>query len=161
LIKLTVYSKNKIDTSKFIRTTQLKFTDPKALKTGEQKLIDLIAENLNWKSVRKAIKNQFNIEILKDLTVDSGDIIILNNEISYQINLGPQTGVSIFLDRSGELIEISSSESINEIKEKLSKPEEEVLEEQEALEGATVISSEIAAMISKINEAEPGKIIES
>jgi hypothetical protein len=135
----------------------LKLIDHNALKTSEQKLIDLIVLNLNWKSVRKAIKSHFNIEVLKDITVDSGNLVILNNEIAFKLNMGPQTGVSISIDRSGTLIEISSSESLNEIKEKLSKPEEEIVEEQTALEDASVMTSEISAMISKINEANQPK----
>jgi len=136
----------------------LKLIDQNVLKTCEQKLIDLIVLNLNWKSVRKAIRNHFSIERLKDITVDSGDLIILDHEIVFKLNMGPQAGVSIFLDRSGKLIEISSSESLNEIIEKLSKQEEEIVEEQTALEDASVMTSEISAMISKINEADPAKV---
>ena len=132
----------------------MKLTDLNAIKTGEQKLIDLIVLNLNWKSVRKAIKSHFNIEVLKDITVDSGNLVILNNEIAFKLNMGHQAGVSIFIDRSGELIEISASESLSEIKEKLSKPDEEIVEEQTALEDAAVMTSEISAMITKINDAD-------
>ena len=134
----------------------MKLTDRNAIKTGEQKLIDLIVENLNWKVIKEAIKSQFNIEILKDIIVDSGEIMILNNEIAYQINLGPQTGVSLFISRSGELLEVSSSESLSAIQENLSKPDDEIAEEKSAIEDASVMASEISVMISKINEVEQG-----
>ncbi len=134
----------------------MKLTDPNAIKTGEQKLIDLIVENLNWKSVKEAVKSQFKIDVLKDITIDSGDIMIQNNEIAYKINLGPQTGVSVFVDRSGELLEISSSAGLSATRDKLSKPDDEIAEEQSAIEDAAVMASELSAMISKINEAEQG-----
>jgi len=136
----------------------LKLIEQNALKTVEQKLLDLIVVNLNWQALRKAIKSQFSIKVLKDITVDRGNILILDNEIVYQLHLGPETGVSVLMDRSGELIEISFSESMNEIREKLSKPDEEILEEQAALEDTSALTSEIAAMISQINETDQGEI---
>jgi len=133
----------------------LKLIDHNALKAGEQKLIEFIAANLNWKSIREVIQNQYNIEALKDITIDSGRIIRLENEIAYQLNLGPQTGVSVLLSQSGEFIKIIDSEGASTIKKKLSRPDEEVLEEQAAMVEASVMTSGMPAMISKINRAAP------
>lgn len=131
----------------------MKLTDPNAIKTGEQKLIDLIVEKMNWKAVREAVQRHFSIEVLKDIAVDDGEMVIINNEIAYRINLGPQTGVAVIIDRTGKLLEISAAHSPDEIREKLAKTDDEISEEQTAIEDASAIASELSEMITKINRA--------
>ncbi len=82
-------------------------------------------------------------------------MVILDNQIAYQVNLLTGTGVALIISRSGNLLKIDVSEELISTGGELLKSTPENIDDKSDIEGASVLASELSAMIARINQNEP------
>ncbi|MFP4160065.1 MAG: hypothetical protein ACLFQ9_09580, partial [Desulfobacterales bacterium] len=114
------------------------------IKACEKHLIKLIVKNIDRSALKQAIREKCDIAPGSDISFYSGNMVTRNGRIAYRLDFSVQANLSVLLDRTGEALEITASEKL---------PEEGEPEAEESTEeGGRRIASEIAQMISEINE---------
>ena len=154
----------------------MKITDSEIIKTGEQELIDTIIGDLDWGAIEKIFKEKHRLRIQDDVEYRQGDIVVHNDAVAYKLDFDVKLTLSILLDRSGNYVSLATqSEAIDDEPENVSdaqsveEPEpveafESTIEfdetepvthagaEKTPAEKMTRMASQIADMISEINE---------
>jgi len=134
----------------------LKYTNKDIIQSGERKLIRFLARHLNLDGVKQSIKDNYDVDTDDNLEHKSGNIVIHNGEIAYQMDFDLKVHISVVLDRNGESIAIDSSQ-LNSRKlhtdgsPALDEPPGTPPEQNRQAENVRK-ASEIAQMISEINK---------
>ena len=82
----------------------MKITNEEVIKTGEQELIDSINGELDWEVMEDIFKNQHHLEIGEDVEYRSGDLVVHNNQVAYQLEFDVKVKLSILVDRDGNYL---------------------------------------------------------
>ena len=138
----------------------MKYTNRDIIQSGEQKLIRFLAKHLDWDDVKQSIREIYDVEVHDNLEHKSGNIVIHNGEIAYQMDFDIKMSLSVLLDRNGESISINSpqlssrgtdpqSGSSMPHKSSQTYPDENNRQSESARK-----ASEIARMMSEINKQE-------
>ncbi|MBT8350989.1 MAG: hypothetical protein KJO26_07125 [Deltaproteobacteria bacterium] len=82
----------------------MKITNDEVIKTGEQELIDSINGELDWEVMEDIFMNQHQLEIGEDVEYRSGDLIVHDNQVAYQLEFEVKVKLSILVDRGGNYL---------------------------------------------------------
>lgn len=111
----------------------------------EKQMLKLIVKNIDKSALKSAIRDKYDLAPGDDIFCHGGDISIKDGEIVYRLDFSLRVGISVFLDRSGENVDVrASEENVTEIADgpgDLSTDEE-----------SRQLASEIAKMLSEINQ---------
>lgn len=139
----------------------MKYTNRDIIQSGEQKLIRFLAKHLNWDGVKQSIRENYNIEVHDNLAHKSGNIVIHNGEIAYQMDFDLKVSLTVLLDRNGESIAINSPQLLSshgtDHQSESSMPHEfpqTIPDENERQSESARKASEIARMMSEINKQD-------
>jgi hypothetical protein len=91
----------------------MKVTDSEVIKTGEQELIDGITADLDWGVVEDIFREEHNMGIGEDIEYKNGDIVAHDNQIAYKLEFEVKASLAILLDREGNYISVSVSDTEN------------------------------------------------
>lgn len=154
----------------------MKITDSDIIKAGERELIDTIIGDLDWDAIEKIFKERHRLRIQDDVEYRQGDIVVHNDEVVYKLDFDVKLTLSILLDRSGNYLSFTTpNELSDEAVEKDPDPDIQTAQqsqpaidsdlefektepatasdpEKEPAENMTAMASQIADMISEINE---------
>ena len=154
----------------------MKITDSDIIKAGERELIDTIIGDLDWNAIEKIFKERHRLRIQDDVEYRQGDIVVHNDEVVYKLDFDVKLTLSILLDRSGNYLSFTTqNELFDEAIEKDPAPDIQTAQksqpaidsdlefektepatasdpEKEPAENMTAMASQIADMISEINE---------
>ncbi len=95
----------------------MKITNDEVIKTGEQELIDSINGELDWEVMEDIFKKQHQLEIGEDVEYRSGDLVVHDNQVVYQLEFDIKVKLSILVDRDGNYLSYTN-DSANEEKTK-------------------------------------------
>ncbi len=90
----------------------MKITDPDIIRTGEKDLINAVKDDLDWDAVTKIIKNRINTKAFES---KGGEIIVLNGQIAFRIDLELKMNINLMFDRDGNYIPNEKSEVVSDI----------------------------------------------
>lgn len=154
----------------------MKITDSDIIKAGERELIDTIIGDLDWNAIEKIFKERHRLRIQDDVEYRQGDIVVHNDEVVYKLDFDVKLTLSILLDRSGNYLSFTTpNELLDEAMEKDPDPDIQTAQQsqpaidsdlefektepatasdpkKEPAENMTAMASQIADMISEINE---------
>ena len=154
----------------------MKITDSDIIKAGERELIDTIIGDLDWNAIEKIFKERHRLRIQDDVEYRQGDIVVHNDEVVYKLDFDVKLTLSILLDRSGNYLSFTTpNELLDEAMENDPDPDIQTAQqsqpaidsdlefgktepaiasdpEKEPAENMTAMASQIADMISEINE---------
>ena len=82
----------------------MKITNDEVIKTGEQELIDSINGELDWDVMEDIFKKQHQLEIGEDVEYRSGDLVVHENQVAYQLEFDVKVKLSILVDRDGNYL---------------------------------------------------------
>ncbi|MEE8399507.1 MAG: hypothetical protein V3S89_10910 [Desulfobacterales bacterium] len=91
----------------------MKITRREIIEEGEQDLIDAITGELDWGVIEEIFEKEHRLKMSDDVTYKSGDIVIHNNQVAYRLEFDVKTTLSLFLDRDGTCLSLSSSADLN------------------------------------------------
>ncbi|MFP4446385.1 MAG: hypothetical protein ACLFPD_09080 [Desulfosudaceae bacterium] len=146
----------------------MKITNADVIKNGEQGLIKQITRDLDWQQVASILAEKYNLQ-LKDgqAAYRSGDIVVHNNQVAYQLEFDVTVTLSLMFDRQGECFDVitrpadQASEEVRHEDEPAGtgtaaagdteSPEEEAVDTPPSGEDRADLAADIASMISDIN----------
>lgn len=137
----------------------MKITDSDTIKNSEKELIDSITGDLDWSAIETLLREKHNIGLQDDVDFKNGDITVFDNQIAYKLDFDVKITLTVVFDRKGNCLKLSAAgDEEEEKKEEVSNPEinepiEQVSEERQENSGVNSIASEIAGMISEINNS--------
>lgn len=137
----------------------MKITDSDTIKNSEKELIDSITGDLDWSAIETLLREKHNIGLQDDVDFKNGDITVFDNQIAYKLDFDVKITLTVVFDRKGNCLKLSAAgDEEEEKKEDVSDPEinepiEQVSEERQENSGVNSIASEIAGMISEINNS--------
>ncbi len=132
----------------------MKYTNKDIIRSGEKKLIRFLAKHLDFNAVKESIQQTYQIDLNDRLEHRSGNIVIHNEEIAYQLDFDMKVNLSVLLDRDGELLSIRSPQltSREHSQQQASLSNNSMPEEKEKSAETAKKAAEIAEMISDINK---------
>ncbi len=92
----------------------MKITNDEVIKTGEQELIDSINGELDWEVMEDIFKNKHHLEIGEDVEYRSGDLVVHDNQVAYQLEFDVQVKLSILVDRDGNYLSFTNDSATEE-----------------------------------------------
>ena len=109
----------------------MKITNSEVIKSGEQELIDGITGDLDWGTIEQIFREEHKVGIREDVEFKRGDIVAHENQVVYRLEFEVKLDLSVFLDREGNYISMTSSGDLDTIPGKI---ENNVLAEPKALD---------------------------
>jgi hypothetical protein len=139
----------------------LKITDTQLIKAKERELIRSITRDLDWRMIRNIFREKHQLELGDSVTYKHGDMVVRNSDIAYQLDFEVKVSLSVILDRAGNYLSCATSAYVPE---PASVVEENTVETPtsesptadpslEPRENISEMASQLASMISEINEA--------
>ena len=92
----------------------MKITNNEVIKTGEQELIDSINGELDWEIMEDIFKNEHQLEIGEDVEYRSGDLVVYDNQVAYQLEFDVKVKLSILVDRDGNYLGFKNDSAYEE-----------------------------------------------
>ena len=114
----------------------MRVADPEAIRKGEKALADAIASNFDRSVIQKIFKRVHNLDVGEDIKCKNASMGVHGDEVAYSMNFEVLVNLSVFLDRSGNFISISSSGVAPESPPETEKPAVETPERPHAVEMA-------------------------
>ncbi len=87
----------------------MKVANPEAIRIGEKALADAIASNFDRSVIQKIFKRVHNLDVGEDVRCKNASMGVHRDEVAYSMNFEVLVNLSVFLDRSGNFISVSSS----------------------------------------------------
>ncbi|MBN2255370.1 MAG: hypothetical protein JW736_06670 [Deltaproteobacteria bacterium] len=87
----------------------MKVTNPEVIRTGEAELIDAITADVDWGAIEKIFVEKHNLGLEEDVAYKSGDIVVYNDRVAYQLSFEVRVNLSVLLDRDGNCLSLSTS----------------------------------------------------
>jgi len=94
----------------------MKITNDEVIKTGEQELIDSINGELDWEVMEDIFKNQHHLDIGEEVEYRSGDLVVHDNQVAYQLEFDVKVKLSILVDRDGNYLAFNNDSAYEEKK---------------------------------------------
>ena len=93
----------------------MKITNSEVIKSGEQELIDGITGDLDWGAIEQIFRKEHKVGIREDVEFKRGDIVAHENQIVYRLEFEVKLDLSVFLDREGNYVSMTSSGDLDTI----------------------------------------------
>jgi len=155
----------------------VKITDSTVIRTGERELIDAIIGELDWGIIEKIFREKHRLRIQDDVEYRQGDLVVYNDQVAYKLDFDVKVTLSVLFDRAGNFLSLSAESLPASEKESIDQPPQqepgqttdtgsgmdrmdkhpwpEPIYAEPAKppdENVTAMASQIAEMISEINE---------
>ena len=127
----------------------VKLTDSEIIDTGEHQLIQLLISHLDMAALKSAVQKESGPDAPPDIVFESGDIVIYDEEIAYQINFNK--GFSVIMNRQGEQLALFSPITAADTKTPAEIRADSGPDKAKLREKAAHLAVELADMISEIN----------
>ena len=88
----------------------MRVADPEAIRKGEKALADAIASNFDRSVIQEIFKKVHNLDVGEDIKCKNASMVVHGDKVAYSMSLEVLVNLSVFLDRSGSFISISSSD---------------------------------------------------
>ena len=118
---------------------------------AETGFIDLIREHLNWDAIKIAVKQRFDIDIHENVKYISGLLAVCQGEAAVRFDFDLEIKFSLFINRDGKLIKITTPEGKQLVPEDASSPSADPYLDAADRAAASAAASDIAALIRKLN----------
>lgn len=156
----------------------MKITNSEVIKNGEKELIDTITGDLDWDKIENSFKDKHHLSIHDNVEYKEGDLVVYDNQVAYQLDFDVKVPLSILIDRMGNFLAIKASSGSSEtypettpadisepgglepinLSESLSEEKSDQASfsdpEKEPAENISQMATEVAQMISEINEEQ-------
>ena len=116
----------------------MRVANPKAIRKGEKALAEAIASNFDRNVIQKIFKRVHNLDVGEDIKCKNASMGVHGEKVAYSMNFEVLVNLSVFLDRSGNFISITSSGVAPESSPMTEKPVVETSEKPHAGEMAGV-----------------------
>jgi hypothetical protein len=123
----------------------------KIMFMAETGFIDLIREHLNWDVVKTAVKQRFDIDVHENVKYINGSLAVCQGEVTARFDFDLEIKFSLFINRDGEVIKITTPGGRQPIPEEGLSPSVEPYVDAAARAAASAAASDIAEMIRKLN----------
>lgn len=87
----------------------MRVANPEAIRKGEKALAEAIASNFDSSVIQKIFKRVHNLDVGEEIKCKHASMGIHGDEVAYSMNFEVMVNLSVFLDRSGNFISITSS----------------------------------------------------
>lgn len=114
----------------------MRVADPEAIRKGEEALAEAIASSFDRSVIQKIFKRVHNLDVGDNIKCKNASMGVHGDEVAYSMNFEVLVNLSVFLDRSGDFISISSSGVAPESSPETEKPMVETSERPPAEEMA-------------------------
>jgi hypothetical protein len=157
----------------------MKLTNPETIQESEKEFIDTINAELDWDAIEKMLLEKHNFTLQDEIDYKDGDLVVHNDAIAYKFDFEIKVPLSVIFNREGECVEISTirddfddeepdesedeelnedglseNESDEKIGDDLSRDDDTVLLEPEKNNKVAQMASNLADMISEINQGD-------
>ncbi|QTA91199.1 hypothetical protein [Desulfonema magnum] len=94
-----------------------KVANSQAIENAKSELVEKVKAALNLSEIKKILEDQHNLEISDDLEVNSGEMVIHNNQLGYKMEFEVLLSLSVLLDGDGNYIppEDTPEENIDQL----------------------------------------------
>ena len=114
----------------------MRVANPDAIRRGEKALAEAIASNFDSNVIQKIFKRVHNLDVGEDIKCKNASMGVHGENVAYSMNFEVLVNLSVFLDRSGNFISITSSGVAPESSPMTEKPVVETSEKPHAGEMA-------------------------
>jgi len=132
----------------------MKVANSEVIRKGEKALADAIASNFDPGKIQEIFKKVHNLDVGEDIKCKNASIGIHGDEVAYSMNFEVLVNLSVFLDRSGNFISVSSSGVAPESSPEIEKPMVETPEKPHAEEMADAESQSEEVQESDVSSPE-------
>ena len=87
----------------------MRVANPEAIRKGEKALAEAIASNFDRNVIQKIFKRVHNLDVGEDIKCKNASMGVHGEKVAYSMNFEVLVNLSVFLDRSGNFISITSS----------------------------------------------------
>jgi hypothetical protein len=129
----------------------LNIIDPKIMRIAETRYVDVIRDNINWDTVKTAVKQHFDVDVHENVKYIHGALTVYQGEAAVRLDFDLEIKFSLFINGDGKLLQITALEGRGLISEDGLSPGPETCLDAEALATASAEAVEIAGIIKKIN----------
>ena len=133
----------------------MKLTNPETIQESEKEFIDTINAELDWEAIEKMLLEKHQFTLQEEIDYKNGDLVVFNDKIAYKFNFEIKVPLSVVFNRDGECLEISTMR--DDFDEETGILDEETELELSKEDKVAQMASNIADMISEINETESGQ----
>lgn len=133
----------------------MKLTNPESIQESEKEFIDTINAELDWEAIEKMLLEKHNFTLQEEIDYKEGDLIVYNDKIAYKFDFEIKVPLSVVFNREGECLEISTKRNDFNEEDDLLQKEASSPTSQGRGERVAKMASNIADMISEINQPEP------
>jgi len=95
----------------------MKISNNQTIQHGEQELIDAISADLNWQPIEEIIKKEHKLDLQENIEYRSGDLVVCNDQVAYQLEFDVRMAVTLLIDRQGNFISIKGGNDIIDLVE--------------------------------------------
>ena len=123
----------------------------KIIRIAETGFIDGIRDHLNWDAIKTAVKQHFDVDVHENVKYISGSLAVCQGEAAVRFDFDLEIKFSLFINRDGKLIKITTPEDKRLMSEDASSPSADPYLDAADRAAASATASDIAEMIRKIN----------
>jgi len=117
----------------------MRVANSEAIRKGEKALADAIASNFDHSVIQTIFKRVHNLDVGEDIKCKHASMGVHGDEVAYSMDFEVLVNLSVFLDRAGNFISITSSGVAPELSPENEKP---MVEEPESPPAGETVSAE-------------------
>lgn len=87
----------------------MRVANPEAIRKGEKALADAIASNFDHRVIQKIFKKVHNLDVGEDINCKRASMGVHGDAVAYSMDFEVLVNLSVFLDRAGDFVSITSS----------------------------------------------------
>ncbi|MCF8119065.1 MAG: hypothetical protein K9L83_02545 [Deltaproteobacteria bacterium] len=88
----------------------MKLINPEDMKKAEAELINAVQSNLDWRAVKAVLRDKHHLKLRENVRTKGAEIRVVDNRITYALNMEVNLAFSIELDREGNLVSLSEKD---------------------------------------------------
>ena len=149
----------------------MKLTNPETIQESEKDFIDTINAELDWEAIEKMLLEKHSFTLQEEIDYKDGNLIVYNDDIAYKFDFEIKVPLSVIFNRLGDCLDMSTvredfqndgddlydldeSDSIEVPEESSPDQDDLVRADGEQKEKTAQMASNIADMISEINQGD-------
>ncbi len=149
----------------------MKLTNPETIQESEKEFIDTINAELDWEAIEKMLLEKHSFTLQEEIDYKDGDLVVYKDNIAYKFDFEIKVPLSVIFNRDGECLEISTvrddfeddldesteddvADNIETGDEPSNSGEDTAPENIEQEDKVSQMASNIADMISEINQGD-------
>ncbi len=96
----------------------MKVNSSNCIKNSEKHFISELCKGFDWSTIRKIFKQRYHLDMLKAIGTRQGDIVVVDKQVAYKLDIKAMVPLSIVFDRRGNHLALTPAGEMSADSEK-------------------------------------------